>query len=74
MVIFDAATYAAEALAVGLVDPYNAHFAPDRERFSRRSGTMRRNPERAVHEFPWGENSLRTAVEPITAQVLGLSG
>ena len=62
MVIFDAATYATEALAIGLADPHDAHFAPDRERLSRRLGTVRRNLERAVDEFPWSEDSLGTTV------------
>jgi predicted secreted Zn-dependent protease len=66
VVIFDAATYAMEALAVGLVDPHDANAALDRKRLSRRLGTMRRNMESAVDKFPWGEHSFGATVESIT--------
>jgi hypothetical protein len=62
-----------EAVAIGLVDPHDANFAFDGEHPSRRLGTMRRHVESTVDKFPWGEHSLRAAVEPITAYVLGLS-
>jgi hypothetical protein len=66
MVIFDAAAQAAEALAIGLVNPHDANFAPDCERLSRPLGTMRRNMESAVDELSWGEHRFGTAIESIT--------
>jgi len=65
MIIFDLATYAMEALAVGFVDPYDANSALDQQHLSWRLGTMRRNLESTVDEFAWGKHSFRTAVESI---------
>jgi hypothetical protein len=67
MVIFDVATYAMEASTVGLVDPYDANSALDRQHPSRRLAAMRRNLESTVDQFPWGEHSFGAAVESIAA-------
>lgn len=74
MVIFDAASYAIKALAVGLLDAHNANPAIDQKRPSRAPGIMRRDLEDAIDEFPCSEPSLGTAEESVTAQVLCLGG
>ncbi|MGA2274919.1 MAG: hypothetical protein ABSH00_15285 [Bryobacteraceae bacterium] len=65
MIIFDLATYAMEALAVGFVDPYDANSALDQQHLSWRLGTMRRDLESTFDEFPWNERSFGTTVESI---------
>ncbi len=66
MIIFDVASYAMQALAVGLVDPHNANFALDRQHPPRRLAAMRRNLESTVNQFPLCEHGFRTAVESFT--------
>jgi hypothetical protein len=61
------ATYAMEAVAVGLVDAHDANPALDRQHPARRLAAMRRNVESAVDQFPGGEHCSRAAVESIAA-------
>jgi hypothetical protein len=72
MIVFDSAANTIQAVAVGLVDAYDAHPAFDGERAFRRLGTMCRNLQRAVDYLAWGEGGIQAAVEPIATQVLSL--
>jgi hypothetical protein len=72
--IFDAATDAIEAAAVGVIDPHDPNSALNQERLSRGSRTMGWNPESAIDQFARGEHSAGAAIESVAAEVLCLSG